>query len=202
MTYSVQVTDTSTCQADYEENVDVSGTVPSGTCYSYLVESGVACLSGCASGLDCYVSEIEQVIAGGSCAAALGIEVPKNDSALTGEGGTIEDGEDEDGKTTCYDFNYAHDPSYRMDPPEERECSSACVSYETVSAGITLSIGRCTSGIRDFCEEMQYGDISKCVECKEDLCNPVYYYNGSISLTGGLGLINLLLVSVTWAFLW
>ncbi len=202
MTYATQVDDATTCQAAYEENVDALGTVSSGTCYSYLLDSDVACLSVCASGSDCYVSENEHVIEDESCAAAMGAEVPNNDVAATGEEGVIGEDGDGDGKTFCYDFTYAHDPSYRMDPPEERECSSSCVSYETVSAGITLSIGRCTSGIRDFCEEMQDRDVSKCVECNGDLCNPVYYYNGSPSLTGGLALMTLLWVIVTSSCLW
>jgi hypothetical protein len=163
LTYGVEVKDDATCEASYKWTLNKFTTMSLGTCKSYYIMPGVACLSSCADLFDCYVSEDEQVL-DVSCASAAG--VPEIDSSTDEE------------ETVCYKYNYSKGP-FSEDPPEETKCDSPCVSYESVTGDVTISIGRCTSGISNFCETMKDGDTTKCVECVGKLCNPVYSYNGS-----------------------
>lgn len=175
LTYSAEVTNADTCESVYEWKMNW-GTVREGTCKSYYLSDGIACLSSCHDKYDCYVSQNVVALRGASCSELVAAEgeTTANESADDGGNGT----EEGDGNL-CYNYKYSKGP-FKEAPPEQRECDSSCVSYEsTRGVDATISIGRCNSGIDNFCVEMNDdGAMTKCVECNGDLCNPVYSYNG------------------------
>lgn len=193
MTYSASVNDSETCEAEYKQEISTlftSSTLFSGTCKSYYVKSGVACLSSCYHAYDCYVGKEETYLDYASCAAAAGVE-----EHITVHG---DDSKDETANL-CYEYDYSKGP-FKESPPEQRRCndsSQKCVSWETVQFGdTTTSSGGCSRGMSNFCESMKggSGEMTRCVECDGDLCNPIYSYNGADSRTKA-GFVSLILAA-------
>ncbi|KAL7540167.1 hypothetical protein ACHAXR_009910 [Thalassiosira sp. AJA248-18] len=183
MDYSTEVKDSETCYSTYKWKHNWS-TLSSGSCQSYYVSEGVACLSSCHDNYDCYVSSEEVVLNAMSCAAAAGVE-----EALA---------EEDTPAPVCYEYNYSKGP-FREEAPNERKCDSSCFSLESTLNDATISIGGCTSGMDNFCSERNgNGDLTKCVECIGYLCNPVYSYNGSSSRRNGVGVVFTVALLLMW----
>jgi hypothetical protein len=110
ITYSISVGSSNTCAASCEQAVIfLALNSGAGSCKSYYVESGVACLSSCDDPYDCYVSETTQSLNYDECTSPAG--VAEETSTTDGQSDNL----------TCYKYRYSKEVS--EDTPQERQCN-------------------------------------------------------------------------------